>query len=172
MPDDYVRGTAGDDDIRSTGNGAYVVTGAGDDVLRGGRADDILVGGAGNDQLWGGGGADQFRFFGDQIEGTSDTDRIYDLNFSEGDTLVFGKFDGAFHDGAGVNEFNNGSAAIISSYLGLQNAQALSGGKITIVADVKTDLLFVSIDNGHGAIETLRISHAAAGYIAAGQTPA
>jgi Ca2+-binding RTX toxin-like protein len=58
---------------------------AGNDILTGGKYNDFIIGNQGDDVLIGGAGADQFRFFGNEIEGTSDSDRILDLDFAEGD---------------------------------------------------------------------------------------
>ena len=146
----YVRGTSGNDDVKASGgNGSILNTGAGDDILRGGKYDDFLIGGAGNDQMFGGGGADQFRFFANTIEGGIDTDRIYDLKFSEGDSLVFGLFnEGLFTDASGINAFNDGAAAQVSSIEGLRSMVANSNGAITASQRGSTDVLIVTIHNG------------------------
>lgn len=118
----YVTGKGGNDDIRATNDpdGTMLRGGGGDDILRGGRFDDILVGGEGNDQMFGGDGADQFRFFLNEVSGT-DTDYIRDLDFCEGDTLVFGNFAaGTFSDATGVDGYTNGTAATVSSFEGLK----------------------------------------------------
>jgi hypothetical protein len=48
--------------FNGTGNAENnVITGAGNDVLRGGAGDDTLIGGVGNDSLFGGAGADNFQ---------------------------------------------------------------------------------------------------------------
>ena len=162
-----VSGTSGNDDIRALADGSRVAGGAGNDILRGGRGDDILLGGPGDDQLWGGGGADQFRFFGDQIEGTSDTDRIYDLNFGEGDWIVFGEFGGLFEDSAGINAFDNGDSAIISSWAGLASAVEAGGSRASFTGNAELDLLFVSFVNDAGQTQTLRINNGFAAFTAA-----
>lgn len=167
----YVGGGAGNDDKRATNNsnGTVLQTGDGNDTLRGGRYDDVLDGGAGDDQYFGGGGADQFRFFGTKIEGSSDTDRVFDLNFDDGDTLVFGSYDtGTFVDAAGENEFGNGSSAIISSLEGLVNAVNLSGA-ISATRRGTTDTLIVTIEVGD-QIHNIQISNAYAAFVAAGGT--
>lgn len=145
-----VSGTSGNDDIKATGtNGTLLSGGAGDDILRGGKYDDFLVGGSGNDQMWGGAGADQFRFFANTIEGGSDTDRIYDLKFAEGDSLVFGLYnEGLFTDATGVNAFNDGASAQISSIEGLRNFVANSNGAITASQRGSTEVLILTIQNG------------------------
>jgi Ca2+-binding RTX toxin-like protein len=163
---DYISGTSGADDVQASTTGSMLSTGTGDDVLRGGKSDDILIGGAGDDKLYGGAGADQFRFFGDQIGGTSDTDAIYDLSFASGDTLVFGKYNGLFNvDDDGLNGFANGDSAIISSYAGLAAAYEASGGRITYSGG-GSDLLFITFENGNGATQTLRISNGYAAFVA------
>lgn len=168
MDQNYVGGNAGDNDIQSSGrDGTILNGGAGDDILRGSRGDDILTGGSGNDQLWGGDGADQFRFFGDNIGGASDLDKIYDLDFSEGDSLVFGNYGALqFTDVAGVNAFNGGAAAQISSWEGLVNVVE---GSDLVSASRKgtTDVLILTIDNGAGQIQSIHISGGWAAYSAA-----
>jgi Ca2+-binding RTX toxin-like protein len=145
---------------------ALIRGGPGNDVLRGGAGDDIIVGGAGDDIMSGGKGADQFRFFGDQIGGDLDTDRIVDLNFGEGDWLVFGNYNGIFADGEGVNAFNGGDAAIISSWTGLMNAANTSGGSISITGNAGLDLLIITLDNGAGQTQVIRLSNSFAAYTA------
>ncbi len=136
----YGGGGSANNDFRATSDrdGTIIHSGGGNDILRGRRFNDILDGGRGSDQMYGGGGADQFRFFGNQIEGASDRDRIYDLNFGAGDTLVLGNYSPqTFHDAAGVNAYAGGSNAIISSWDGLHAAVADSdGGLVEITARV------------------------------------
>ena len=157
---DYISGkNTTDDDLRATGNDSQLVGGGGNDILRGGKGDDILVGGSGDDKLYGGAGADQFRFFGNQIDGASDTDAIYDLNFGYGDTLVFGQYNGLFStDAPGLNGFASGDSAIISTYEGLAAAYEAPGGRITFTGNPTSNLLIISFDNGAGATQTLRIT--------------
>jgi Ca2+-binding RTX toxin-like protein len=162
----FVRGTAGNDDLRADSGGSQVRGGAGNDVIRGGRGDDIIVGGPGDDIMSGGKGADQFRFFGNEIDGASDTDRITDLNFGEGDWLVFGNYNGVFANGDGINAFNGGDAAIISSWTGLMNAADSSGGRISITGNAGLDLLIITLDNGAGQTQIIRLSNSFAAYAA------
>lgn len=150
----FVRGTAGADDIRATSNpnGSQLAAGAGDDILRGGKFDDILIGGSGSDQMFGGAGADQFRFFADQMN-DGDVDKIRDVNFADGDVLVFGKFAlGTFADATGLNAFTDGTAATVSSIAGLValvNLDANDG----IFAERRgtSDTLILHISNGTDA---------------------
>lgn len=157
---DYISGkNTTDDDLTASGTGSHLVGGGGDDVLRGGKSDDILTGGAGNDKLYGGAGGDQFRFFGDQIDGASDVDAIYDLNFGDGDILVFGEYNGLFStDAPGLNAFNSGDAAIISTFSGLAAAYEASGGRISYTGNASLNLLIISFENGDGATQTIRIT--------------
>lgn len=168
MIQNYVGGNALDNDIQSSGRNGTILNGqAGDDILRGSRGDDILTGGSGNDQLWGGDGADQFRFFGNNIEGASDLDKIYDLDFAEGDTLVFGNYGNVhFSDAAGVNAFDGGGAAQISSWQGLVNV--VEGSDLVSVSRKgTTDVLILTIDNGAGQIQSIHITGGWAAYSAA-----
>lgn len=156
----YVGGNAGNNDVRATNNPAGTVmnTGAGNDVLRGGKGDDVMTGGAGDDLMFGGNGADQFRFFGNQIGGSSDLDKIFDLSFEEGDTLVFGDYAGStFGDTDGVNAFANGGSASISSIEGLY-AAVQSSGAITASQKGNTDVLILEIDNGNGQTQIIHLS--------------
>lgn len=117
----YVGGGSATNDLRATGDreGTIIHLGGSNDIIRDGRFNDILDGGRGSDQMYGGGGADQFRFFGNQIEGASDRDRIYDLNFGAGDTLVLSNYSPqTFRDASVVNAYGGGSNAIIKSWDG------------------------------------------------------
>lgn len=158
----YVGGNGLDNDLQATNDvdGTIYNGGAGNDTLRGGKYDDILSGGAGNDTYFGGDGADQFRFFGDQIEGTSDLDKVFDLDFSEGDSLVFGNYGaGTFADGAGINAYGAGNTdAQITSWEGLASFIQNSGATVTFSEKGNTDVLILNIDNGNGAIQTIHIT--------------
>jgi Ca2+-binding RTX toxin-like protein len=166
-----VRGTAGNDDVHaSSGYDGYVSTGAGDDILRGRGKDDMLIGGSGNDQLWGGGGADQFRFFGNDIEGPKDRDRIYDLTLGEGDQLVFGSFgSGTFTDSAHVNAYTNGTSATISTLLGLYEAD-MASDLITVTRQGNNNNLLFSVTNGSGQVQEVLISNVWSQYVQASGT--
>lgn len=159
---DYVGGNGGDNDLQATNdvNGTIINAGAGNDVLRGGKYDDILSGGAGDDLYYGGAGADQFRFFGNQIEGTSDLDKVLDLNFGQGDSLVFGNYGaGTFADAAGINAYGPAdSAAQITSWEGLASFIQNSGAVVGYSEKGDTDVLILSIDNGSGQIQNIHIT--------------
>jgi Ca2+-binding RTX toxin-like protein len=160
-----LRAIYGDED------GTVINAGAGNDTLRGGNYDDILTGGAGSDKMFGGRGADQFRFFGDQIEGGRDTDFIYDLNFGDGDTLVFGTFGAnTFADTAGVNAFAGGSAAIISSFQGIVNAAAGSDSVTAYRESNTNDNLILVVTDADGELQQIVITGGYSQYLAAGGT--
>lgn len=155
----YVGGGAGNDDLKATSNvnGTLINSGAGDDILRGGKFNDILDGGAGNDQMWGGGGADQFRFFANKVDGV-DTDKIYDLNFGDGDVMVFGGFDaGTYSDLSGLDGFSGGSSAIVSSWEGLANMVSSTGW--TVSQKGATDVAILSYDFGDGRVQEIHVSN-------------
>lgn len=169
--DAYVSGTASNDDIKlmtSTANN-IINTGAGNDVIRSGSGDDRLIGGAGSDILSGGAGADQFYFSASDVAANhTDTDRIVDLNFGDGDTIVFNSYGaGFFSDAAGINAFAGGSSAQISSYAGLANLVADSAN-VTASGNAALDLLIVTISYGTGQTEIIRISNGYDDYVAAG----
>jgi Ca2+-binding RTX toxin-like protein len=168
----YVGNGAGDGDIRAVStdqDGTILNAGAGNDILRGGRYNDILTGGSGDDKMFGGDGADQFRFFGDQIEGASDSDDVYDLDFAEGDLLVFGNFGGGtFSDVDGVNAFNGGSDARISSYEGIVNAAAGSTNVTAFREGAGNNNLVLQITDADGQVQNIVITNGYSQYIAAG----
>ena len=175
-----VRGTEGNDDIRATTDtdGSNLQSGFGDDILRGGRFDDWLTGGAGNDQLFGGDGADQFRFFGGssndrtasrEIEGSSDTDFIRDLDFVEGDSIVLNGFGvGKFVEAAGANALDNGNSVIITSYAGLRAIDDASDA--ISITRLSNGNLIVSIMDSEGAFQNISITGGVAGYDASAPT--
>lgn len=170
MAQSYVGGNAGDNDIKATTNpdGTNLNGLGGNDILRGGKGDDLITGGAGDDLLYGGAGADQFRFYGNQIDGAKDTDKIFDLSFNDGDTLVFGGYAaGTFSDQAGENAFAGGTSVSISSFEGLVNAVNGSGGHMSVAQKGSTGVLILSIDNGLGQIQEIHITGAWAAYQAA-----
>jgi len=171
-------GHAGDDDLRANyadGDGTNISGGFGDDILRGGSSDDILVGGAGDDKMYGGAGADQFRFFGtaanprDAVSGASDRDYIFDLNFGEGDKLVFGGFGaGEFTAHNGEQAFNGGAAAVITSIEGIINA-VNSSANVTAYQYGHTDSLILDITfNGGTQHQLVQISNMWSAYTSAG----
>jgi Ca2+-binding RTX toxin-like protein len=170
----YVTGKAGNDDVLANygdTDGTMIRGGAGNDTLRGGNHDDILVGGRGDDWLWGGAGADQFRFFGNEIDGAGDRDRIFDLKFGEGDTLVFGAFKaGTFGDTAGLNGFSSGTSAIISSWEGVVDAARGSTDFTALRASIHNDNLLLKIVNSVGQVQEILITNGWSQYLGAGGT--
>jgi Ca2+-binding RTX toxin-like protein len=167
----YLAGTSGKDRLAATHDprGTALNGGLGDDQLRGGKHADILVGGHGDDLLTGGTGADQFRFFGTQIDGASDRDRITDLSFAQGDVLVFGSFAaGTFSDAAGVNAWGDGSAASISSYAGIVKSAAASD-KVTAFREAAgSGNLVLRVIDADGQVQDVVLQGGYAQYLAAG----
>jgi Ca2+-binding RTX toxin-like protein len=159
-----VTGNASANDLSASSadtDGSNIQAGAGNDILRGGRFDDWLTGGAGDDVMSGGGGADQFRFFGTQIEGTSDLDRIFDLNFGQGDSLVFNNFGAnTFFKANGVNAFNGGTSAILDSYSDIVAAAAASNLVTAKRASPGNDNLLLSITDVDGQVQMISITAA------------
>lgn len=165
------QGVAAGEDLRAAADrdGSMLIGNAGDDILRGGRNDDVLIGGKGNDQMFGGGGADKFVFDGRQIDGVSDRDRLYDLDFGSGDTLVFGSFRaGSFGDAAGLDGYANGTSASISSFAGLAAAAAASADMVVTRFSPHNDNLLVKITNAAGQVQELLISNAWTQFVQAG----
>jgi Ca2+-binding RTX toxin-like protein len=167
-------GRNGDDTlsaVASDGDGTHMDGKAGNDRLEGGRYDDRLVGNFGDDVLIGGGGADQFRFFGNQIEGRSDTDQVLDLNFGEGDTLVFGDFGaGTFVKSGGVNAFNGGSSAVLDSYGDIVSAAAASDLVTARRGGAESGDLLLSVTDADGQVQTVHVLGGWAQYVMAGGT--
>jgi Ca2+-binding RTX toxin-like protein len=166
-----VGGRASNDDLRAVftdADGSNMQSGAGADVLRGGRFNDLLTGGAGDDQLFGGGGGDQFRFFGTQIEGKGDTDTIYDLNFAEGDKLVFGDFGvGTFGNLAGVKGFKNGTSVIIDSFADIIALDAASDLITALRGGPDGTGLLLQIVDADGQVQSVLLAGAYDRYLAA-----
>lgn len=104
---EWVTGSDYDDFILGD-DGVTLLSGlSGNDTILGGEATDFLVGGRGNDQIDGGAGADTAIYSGDQMAytltlsptGTSvtdrradgnDTDQLFDIEFLDFDTNLFG----------------------------------------------------------------------------------
>jgi parallel beta-helix repeat protein len=162
-----VVGTAGNDDLRAGNSGSVLDGGAGNDILRGSKGDDILIGGAGDDTMTGGAGADQFRFHGNRIDGASDTDRITDLNFADGDTLMLADYALDFAAGSGLAVADAGGTAIVSSWAGLASAVDQSDGRMTVSGNSSLNLLVLTIDNGAGQQQIIRITNGFNDYMAA-----
>lgn len=166
--DSYTRTGAGNDSIGSTRSSTnqQLDAGAGNDAVNGGKGDDRLIGGAGNDILNGGAGADQFYFRGADVGiGVTDTDRVTDLSFAEGDSFVFAGFGaGFFADDIGLNAYGSGANAIVSSFDGLKNLVANSGNAITAIGG-SGDLLILTINYGDDQHQVIRISNGYNAYL-------
>lgn len=160
--DTVVLGGSGEDDIRATGKvGTYLDGRGGNDIVRGGVGDDYIVGGGGDDKLWGGKGADTFLFHGSQIEGPSDYDCIYDLNFAEGDKISLAHFgSGTFANGGdtSLQVFDGGAAVLIDSVADLHALAASSGDTVSFARKGSTSVLIMTIDDGSGQIQQIAMT--------------
>jgi Ca2+-binding RTX toxin-like protein len=147
-----INGGSGDDILVAGGDGAQMmggggndklIGGAGNDTLSGGEGDDLLFGGVGNDLLngsegndilTGGDGKDIFQFKGSGFG----HDTVTDLNFSDGDSLVFaidggntkitslqGLYDyAASHSGVGIT---SDAVSLTISWTGVEQSVRLIG---------------------------------------------
>ena len=75
---------SGNDTVRGNNGGGLIMTGAGNDTVLGGKADDVIAGGAGADELRGGGGSNVFVF--DAVDAGTGTDLVGDFDAGR-DTL-------------------------------------------------------------------------------------
>lgn len=84
--EDTLFGQSGNDVLYGENDDDFLLGESGNDVLYGGDGDDLLDGGIGSDTMTGGAGADTFGF-SDADLGAPATDRILDLDFSQGDVV-------------------------------------------------------------------------------------
>jgi len=89
--DDILAGKSGWDSIFGNGGNDVLKGGGGRDTIEGGAGDDFIQGGKDRDIMLGGEGADTFYFDWKDLSGGVKLDRIDDLNFDEGDRIIFGK---------------------------------------------------------------------------------
>lgn len=103
--DDTVRGSTGADDIRGGGGDDVLRGRGGDDDLRGGGGSDNVIGGGGDDDLRTGGGADTGKGGGgdDMLLGQGGADRL--VGGGGSDTIEGGRSDDTLKGGAGVDHF-------------------------------------------------------------------
>ncbi|WP_306223404.1 hypothetical protein [Bosea beijingensis] len=151
--------------------GTYLDGRGGDDIISGGKGDDYIVGGAGDDRMYGGKGADTFVFIGTQYEGDngSDHDRIYDLNFGDGDQISLSKFGEGFFDNggdAGAKVLAGGTSAIIDSYSDIVSLISNSNGKMTFTES--SQALVLRLDVAPGQVQIIQINGGYADFLAAG----
>ena len=155
-----VRGTAGNDTLDGK---------SGDQLVTGLAGDDLLIGNAGDDTLTGGDGADRFSFNAAQLAG-SDADRITDLDFGAGDTLVFSKFAaGTFAmlaDGNPVQMAAGGRGVTLDSFADLAEIDQASAA-VSVARDGATDTLVLSVTDADGDVQAVFIDNAWTAYQAA-----
>lgn len=121
-------------------NGGNTLEGwAGDDTLYGMGGDDLLTGGAGMDRMYGGGGADTFYF---ESAANMASDRIFDLNFAQGDIIdLVDVYGGRL---AFADRFTGAAGQIVLTYNAVQgvtwvkidlNGDKIVDGQFNIVGD-------------------------------------
>jgi Ca2+-binding RTX toxin-like protein len=111
---------AGDDTLRGTAGANSIVGGAGNDLVEGRGGVDTLLGGTGNDVLRGGadfdsllGGENNDTLYGDEFDsGPNAGESNFDILFGEGgDDLIFGAADADQIDGGGGADTLHGGSA-------------------------------------------------------------
>lgn len=99
----------------------------------------------------GDGKADEFRFDGSKLA-ASKTSTVDNLDFGDGDTLVFIWYDqNSFHDKPGGNLLQANAAGTyvkIDSMADIKELADFSGNKVSVNANADTDVLTLSIDQG------------------------
>lgn len=148
--DDRLIGRSGNDTELGLGGDDSLEGGLGNDSLFGGANDDWILGRQGDDLLSGGGGADDFRFHGDEFL-SGETDTIVDLNFAEGDRLVFA------HYVAGTFPANP-QFTDIPGQIDYSPSNAIVGGGVTILGYGGLALLVaqsLNVSASQGAADSL-----------------
>lgn len=152
-----INGTATNDTLTAKKVDTSLYGFDGDDVLRGGAGNDVLVGGKGNDQMTGGAGADTFVFDrSDIVTSAKATDKIYDLDFSQGDKLSF----------TGFGEIDSWGEATVEagSFSSLYELVTSSEGHLTATQKGKTDVLILTLHMDDGGINEIHVSNAWQAY--------
>lgn len=115
----------------------------------------------------GNGHADEFRFDGSKLA-ESKTSTVSDLDFGDGDTLVFIWYDkDSFHDKPGGSLLHanaEGTYVKIDSIADIKELADFSGNKVSAHANVDTDVLTLSIDQG-GLTHTVQLAGLADEYL-------
>ena len=103
--DDTVRGSSLEDFIKGGGGDDVLRGRGGDDDLRGGGGSDKVIGGGGNDDIRTGGGADNGKGGGgdDMIKGQGGADRL--VGGGGSDTIEGGRADDTLKGGGGIDHF-------------------------------------------------------------------
>lgn len=159
---DVFVGTDGVDDLRANlGNRGddYLSGGEGNDVLRGSRGNDVIIGGEGNDIAGGGAGADTFAFYAEDID-AFDLDRLVDINFEQGDSILLDGFGpGFFTDTANpantAEIINGGRGAVIDSLLDIIDLADSNPDAFDVSQKGSTDVLIITLtfDDAAGSHE-------------------
>lgn len=152
-----VQGTAGDDRLAGTSQGDFMEGGRGADVINSGAGNDVVYGGSGNDMMNGGAGADRFVFKAADLAG-KESDRLFDLNFAEGDVLDFTGF-------AALGSSAEATKSI-TSWTAL--AELAKDADVFVARKGTTDLLTVTIVEAPDKIQEIQLSNAYKAYTDAG----
>lgn len=163
----FIRGTDGAERLNGTNQSDIIIGGAGNDTLVGNRGDDIIVGGRGNDVLHGGVGADTF-VFDSKTMTRLEVDQVRDLNFRDGDRLVFEGFQNTF-DKLPSGLFANGDkmqSLIVDSMTDLMALGRLD--HVVVSRHGNNNTLLVSIAESDGNMLQLQLNNIFASFIQAG----
>ena len=136
---EYIVSGSGNDFLKGNALANILTAGGGDDTIDGGDGIDTITGGAGRDQLTGGTGPDTFNFdkASESKRGASH-DIIFDFNSAEGDRIDLSDIDAK--KGSGNQAFKFIGAAKFHHKLGeLQAKYDVSTGVASVSADTNGD---------------------------------
>lgn len=131
---DLLSGTEADDMLTARGGDDWIAAGAGDDRLDGGAGSDVLVGGI---------GADTF-VMDRRTASTGDIDRVFDLDFAEGDLLSLARFEAGRFAVYGVTANGPGTGILIDSLADLYRLDRAGAVEFTAIDD---DRYRLSVDD-------------------------
>ncbi|MFV0475131.1 MAG: right-handed parallel beta-helix repeat-containing protein [Pikeienuella sp.] len=157
-----VSGNAGNNVLTANGGSSKLIGGAGNDRLTGGAGIDTLYGGVGNDTMTGGARGDGFSLTapaGRAVE----TDIITDLNFGQGDYILFGDgfpayfFDDGLDSSNAMTVIKTRSVAVLADNADIR--ELLRSDKVTSVETSAGDLeLRFNLDGVSGVDYILRLT--------------
>lgn len=152
-----INGTADIDRLTGSKRDDIIDAGRGNDVVNGSEGHDVIIGGVGNDMLSGGAGADTFVFRASDITG-KESDRIFDLNFADGDAIEF----------AGFSSILGGADASVTIDSWAALAALANDSDVVVSRKGTTELLIVTVNEGPNQIQEIVISNAYTAYKDAG----
>jgi Ca2+-binding RTX toxin-like protein len=163
-------GTDRADRIDGKSSNDLINGGKGNDILLGRNGNDTLIGGEGNDILTGGNGADRFVFDAPSLSKTQ-SNRIMDLDFREGDSVELRGFSGNTYGklgGVTVDAASKKSSFVIDSVSDLVALSKLED--VTFSRRGTTDLLTMRVQDADGDTVDILMSNMYKVYIQAGGT--